>query len=142
MDLGATTDPEMPELYKDTSDDDEAPPRPPGNSSDGNGVAAAGLGTLAPPYPNADSPPPETSQPQGRLSSANGIAPPADPSPPQGGLSSANGLAFGTDTRGLGLETFDGRCSVRMRKGATRPRSIPPEVWQRYSKKRKLEAIA
>ena len=37
---GDTTDPEMPELVADTSDDDEPAPRPPGSSGDGLGVSA------------------------------------------------------------------------------------------------------
>ena len=97
-DFDNPTDPEMPEL-RDTSDD-EAPPRPPGSSSDGAGVSS------------------QRSDP---------VPPPAIQSPP----------APGTDTRGLGLETFDGRGSVRMRKGTTRPPTIPPELWGTHSKKRK-----
>ena len=82
-DFDNPTDPEMPELI-DTSGD-EAPPRPPGSSSDGAGVSS------------------QRSDP---------VPPPVIQSPP----------APGTDTRGLGLESFDGRGSVRMRKGTTRPR--------------------
>ena len=40
------------------------------------------------------------------------------------------------------METFPGRCSVRLRKGSTRPPGIPPELWQRISSKRKQIAIA
>ena len=47
-DFGAPTDPEMPGLYKDTSDD-EAPPRPLGSSSDG--VSAARLDPVPPSVP-------------------------------------------------------------------------------------------
>ena len=97
VDFDNSTDPEMPELC-DTSDD-EAPPRPPGSSSDGIGVSSERLDTLPPTHQNSS------------------------PAP-------------GTDTRGLGLETFEGRGSVRMRKGTTRPPTIPPEFWQKHSKKK------
>ncbi len=51
------------------------------------------------------------------------------------------GLPPGTDTRGMGLESFDGRGPVRKSAGTTRPPTIPPEVWQSYSPDNKAEAI-
>jgi hypothetical protein len=54
-----------------------------------------------------------------------------------GPLSGNTGLAPGTDTRGMGLETFGGRGGVRVRKGSTRPPDISPELWQSISKKKK-----
>ena len=69
-------------------------------------------------------------------------APPVETMPAQAGSSSANGVAPGTDTRGMGLETFEGRGAVRHRKGTSRPPTISPELWQSISAKRKKEAIA
>ena len=43
------------------------------------------------------------------------------------------GLPLGTDTRGVGLESVDGRGPVMKSAGATRPLTIPPEAWQTYS---------
>ena len=107
---GIPDDPDMPGLCA-SSDDDEPPPQGgvsdnptdrPGSSTDGLGVATAGSDPLAPPS-----------------------VPLAGVLPPQGGALSANGIAPGTDTRGMGLETFEGRGSVRVRKGSTRPRLSP-----------------
>ncbi len=47
----------------------------------------------------------------------------------------------GTDTRGMGLESFDGRGPVRKSKGATRPPTIPPAVWGKASPKIQAAAI-
>ena len=51
------------------------------------------------------------------------------------------GLPPGTDIRGLGLETFVGRGAVRNSTGATRPPTIPPELWQLKSPELKAEAV-
>ncbi len=51
------------------------------------------------------------------------------------------GLPPGTDTRGMGLESFDGRGPVRKSTGATRPPTIPPEVWGTHSPKKQNKAI-
>ena len=120
-DLDATDD-DMPGLVRDIDSEDEETttlPRPAASSTDGIDVSVA----------RSDIPQPSD-------------VPPAETRPSQDGLLSVTGIAPGTDTRGLGLETFAGRGSVRVRKGSTRPPSIPPELWQRISKKRQQIAIA
>jgi hypothetical protein len=107
---GLPTDPDMPGLEKDSSDDEELPPRAAGSSTD---------------LPNAAA---DVSSPITLL--------PAEAAP-RGELLSAN-----TDTRGLGLETFAGRGGVRKSKNTSRPPYIMPELWGKYSKKKKDIAIA
>ncbi len=51
------------------------------------------------------------------------------------------GFPPGTDTRGMGLETIDGRGPVRKSAGTPRPPTIQPEVWQSYSPENKAEVI-
>ena len=75
--------------------------------------------------------------------------PPSDRAPPLGEVAAEAGPLptntrppTGVDTRGMGLETFDGRGGVRTRKGSSRPPTISPEIWQMHSAKRKKEAIA
>ena len=51
------------------------------------------------------------------------------------------GLPPCTDTRGMGLETFEGRGPVRKSAGTTRPPTVQPEVWQKYSPELKAEAV-
>ena len=119
-------DPDMPGLCA-SSDDDEPPPQGEvsdnptdrtGPSTDGRGVAIARSDPLTP----TD-------------------IPPAEMLPPQGGALSANGLAPGTDTRGRGLETFEGRGSVRVRKGSTRPRLSPLSSGSQFRKSDKNQRL-
>ena len=92
----------MPGLIATSDDDEDHLPRHPGSSTDGQGVSTAGSDPLSP----------------------TDILP-AEAPPPQGGASSATGIALGTDTRGLGLETFEGRGSVRVRKGVYKADYLP-----------------
>ena len=90
----------------ETSDDDDH------NGASGSGLdgaAASQEGPYAPPHL-----PPDTD-----------IG--SDGNPPAGAMLPAyTGIAPGTDTRGMGLESFPGRGKVRKRKGTTRPPTIPP----------------
>ncbi len=51
------------------------------------------------------------------------------------------GLPPGTDIRGMGLESFDGRGRVAKSAKTTRPPTIPPELWTKTSPSEKKDAI-
>ncbi len=51
------------------------------------------------------------------------------------------GLPPGTDVRGMGLESFDGRGRAAKSATANRPPTIPPELWQKTSPNGKKDAI-
>ena len=94
-----TTDPDLPALGDTSGGEDDSDDEPP-----------------RPPGSSGDLPPVPT------------FPPPDEVSAKAGPQSEYTETAPGTDTRGLGLETFDGRGSVRVRKGSTRPPTIPPEL--------------
>ena len=106
-------DPDEPKICS-SSDDDEPPPQGgvPDNPSDLARSSTDGLGVAT-----------ERSDP---LIPTD--IPPAEMLPPKAGALSANGIAPGTDTRGMGLETFEGRGSVRGRKGVHKAPNYPPRT--------------
>ncbi len=79
---------------------------------------------------DVDEPRPPGSSGDGLGGLGSSLAPGPVPGPP---MAPFYGLPPGTDTRGLGLESFDGRGPVRKSAGTTRPPTIPPEFWGTYA---------
>jgi hypothetical protein len=103
-------------------DDDDDLPRPAGSSADGIGGVSESSAPVPPHVP---------------------LFAPSEAASAKAGLTSEHtGTQPGTDTRGLGLETFAGRPHVRKFKGSTRPPAISGELLGMYSAKDKRAAIA